>query len=74
MVKVNETVVQSPLKILRVGSTIEVEKPDHNNLCDLTFIPHLINLSPRKILLFKEPEFCPELIFYDLRKGLRNLC
>jgi ribosomal protein S4 len=74
VIKVNQVTTRNPLKVLKVGSDLERQGVFKGHLPDLTFLPHLMEVGPKKLLLFKEPEFCPELVFYNLKQGLRNLC
>lgn len=74
-IKINGKLVESPQYIVSVGSKIETVGPGGSaGGPDFSFLPHLVCVNPHKVYLAKEPRFCPELIFYDLKKGLSQLC
>lgn len=74
-VKVNGKVVKSFSLVIAVGSTIEAcFSVKRQGSVDFSFLPHLISVHTHKAYLVKEPKFCPELVFYDLKRGLSRLC
>jgi hypothetical protein len=75
IISVNGLQVKSKLKVLSPGSLVKIHKDIRfRSGVDSSFLPHILCINCQKFVLLKDPEFCPEILYFDLKKGLKNLC
>lgn len=73
-VSVNGAQTRSKLKCLKPGSVVTIKKKPLKTFSDNSLLPHVSPLGYCKFILVKDPQFCPETLYFDLKTGLKNLC